>query len=58
VTSKKVNDAFCLAVPTRMTTPTISTTEGKRSEEMQYGWRRAQQLERVGERGIGSKGSR
>jgi hypothetical protein len=58
VASKKVNEAFCFAVPTRMTAPTISTTEGKRSEEMQYGWRRAQELERVGERRIGSKGSR
>ena len=57
VTSKKVNDAFCLAVPTRMRAPTISTTEGKLSEEMQYGWRRSQELVRVGQRRAGSKRS-
>jgi hypothetical protein len=57
VTSKKVKEAFCFAVPIRMTASTISTTEGKLSEEMQYGWRRAQKLERVGERRIGSKRS-
>jgi hypothetical protein len=56
-TYKKVNEAFGFAGPTRMTVPTILTTEGKRSEEM-YGWRRAQELERVGERRIGSKGPR
>lgn len=54
---KKVNEAFGFAGPTRITVPTILTTEGKRSEEM-YGWRRAQELERVGERRVGSKGSR
>jgi hypothetical protein len=55
--SKGVNEVFGFASAIRMTAPTISTTEGKLSEEMQYGWRRAQELERVGERRTGSKRS-
>ena len=58
VTSEKVNEAFCFAVPTGMTVPTVSTTQGKLSEGMHYGWRTEQKLERVGERRVGSKGSR
>ena len=58
VTPKDVNPVFDFAASTRMTAPTTFHREGKLSEEMQHGWRRAQKLERVGERRIGSKGSR
>jgi hypothetical protein len=57
-TPKEVNEIFGFVAVTRMTAPTMFPTEGKFSEEMQYGWRRAQELERVGQRRTGGKGSR
>jgi hypothetical protein len=57
-TPKELNEVWGFVAATRMTAPAILPTEGKLSEEMQYGWRRAQELERVGQRRTGSKRSR
>ena len=56
-TPKELNEVVDFVAATRMTASTISTTEGKLSEEMLYGWRRPQELERVGQRRTGSKRS-
>ena len=56
-TPKGVNEVFGFVAGARMTAPTMFPTRGKCSEEMPHGWRRAQELERVGERRTGSKRS-
>lgn len=58
VTRKEVNEVCELAGATRMAALTTYATEPKPSEEMQYGWRRAQELERIGQRRARSKRSR
>lgn len=58
VIPKQMMEVYDFADATRMAAPTIFSTEDKLSEEMQYGWRKPQELERVGERRAGSKRSR